>query len=86
MKPAIVQQATRFVEGNVGRFVSRYKAIQEIKAAMASAAEGGERVFDEYFTQNEINIFDNKTDVHNQSTSKTTTREIQFLFYQDSCY
>jgi len=67
MKPAIVQQATRFVEGNVGRFVSRYKTLQEIKAAMASAAEGGERVFDEYFTQNEINILDPKTDVHGLS-------------------
>ena len=44
MKPALVQQATKFVEGNVGRFLARDKTFGELRAAIHSSSQGQDNV------------------------------------------
>ena len=64
MKPALVRQATKFVEGNVGRFLARDKTFGELRTAIHSAAQGQDHVFHEAFQQNQISILDPRVDVH----------------------
>jgi len=64
MKPALVQEATKFVEGNVGRFLRRDQTFRELIEAIHHASQGQSDAFDQAFAENEINIFDKQFDVH----------------------